>query len=210
MKLGEGNKPRGSFGIPDDMAEAARRAQARKEQPKAESSPAKEAQPAEEPTPPVEEQPSINKKLNPIETLRTLGIEFTEDDLQNLVLYARYEAEVDVIKGHLKASVKMLNTKEYDEIDELLGEEIDENRNITMEALNNRRSMWILAYGVTKLNGKALAKPVNGDSKATARAKRDVLRALSSVVINKLSRIHGTIHTAITLIGEDPELLKNS
>lgn len=207
MKLGQGNKPRGSFGIPEEMAEAARRAQAQKEAPRPEPPP---PQPEAPPAPEQEAEAPIQKKTSPVETLRSLGIEFTEDDLQNLVLYARYEAEVEVVKGHLNATFKILNTREYDEIDELLGEEIEENRNITMDALKNRQSLWILAYGVTKLNGKPLAHVVKDDSKKTARAKREVLRALSSMVINKLSRIHGTIHTAVTLIGEDPEVLKNS
>ena len=213
----------GSFGIPDEMIEAASRskkaAQAkRKTAEEVNEHIAPPPEQTENPPSPEDKKLEGNKALvdevNPIKVLKNLGAEFGEDDLHKLLFNGYFEADVEVIKGHFNATIRTLTGSQYDEIDELLGQDI-ENLSMTREGFENRKVMWNLSYGVTKLHGRSILKDVldkagEPDSMATAKAKRKVLAALSSQLLNQLIQIHGTLVTAVILIAKDPDLLKNS
>lgn len=211
MKMNKQDKPRGSFGIPEEMLEASKRQASQQPLSKSEETP---EQVNEEDGVPEAKGDALPGKVSPLKTLSDLGVNFTEDNLQELVLYGKYSAEVDVVKGILKATFRMLTTEDYDGVDDFLGEELENNRNLTYDMLNQRRSVWTIAYGVTHLNGKLLVKPEKDGkqltSKELAQERKKVFSRMPALNVNKLIRIHGTIHTAISLIGEDPELLKNS
>jgi hypothetical protein len=222
MKVGGQPGPaRGSFGIPEEMMENVRRTQetkAREGKPVAEvveseETPSEAEESGEAPQPNLEDNKEMVKQLNPMRALQKLGIEFKEGELHDLLFNGYYEKEVEIVKGHFNATIKTLTGEEYDMVDELLGEDL-ENLKMTRDGLSVRNTMWILAFGITKLHGKAICKPVMVDkvfsAKETAKEKRKVLSKLSSALLNKMGQVHGTVTTAIRLISEDPDLLKNS
>lgn len=221
----ENARPRGSFGIPQDMLEAANKhrdqAQKKAAPPSADEQPNLQAPPeaaeSEEETQKADEPAkgdSFND-LNPRKILQKLGIDFSEDDMQSVIYKGYVEKEIEVIKGSLKAVFRTLTATEFDEVDELMGEDL-KNLQMTRAGYESRQSMWIISFAVTQLAGKPVARAVmqkdgkTPDTKAIAQARRVVLGAMSGSVINKIIRIQGLFQTAVNMIVEDPDALKNS
>jgi hypothetical protein len=212
MKLNDGNKNKGSFGIPEDFQNAQnnfkkQKAQA-EEKPKAQPQP--EA-PAEE-----EAKEEVISTDTPEAVLEKMGAKFDEEDFQRLIFKGFYETEIPVIKGKLKAKFKTLTSQEYDEIDEIMAEEA---RDIPMtnDGYRSRMAMWIISYGVTELAGKVLVKPIvdkdtkTPDTKAMAKERRKIFGAMGPAVVNLLIQKHGAITTSLNMIASNPEgNLKNS
>jgi hypothetical protein len=213
MKLDRQGPAQGSFGIPPQMAEAA--AKQRETRAAEKPAPIPEAAEAALTTEPEEQKKSTTSDPTPTEMLSQIGAKFTDDDFQRLLFKGYYEAELEVFKGKFKATFRTLTGREYDEVDEMLAEDIKDVA-MTNDGLDARRAMWIISYGVTHLMGKPVAKVIMTkdklvDSKETARARRQVLAELAPQVTNKLLRMHGTIVVSLNQIAADPEqFLKNS
>lgn len=234
MKIGtEQSLPKaGSMGIPADMLEAGNRARENQAKRAGKKAASKSKSKKEEPSEEVEhgflseapqsdeaslkENLEMTERLKPTEILKKLGIEFTSDNLHELLFKGTFEAKgIDLVKGHFKASIRTLRSGEYNEIEELMEEALDSNPNMTRNHYEMTQSAYIVAYAVTELDGKSPVRVVKGkdgkaDSKATARAKHKVLMALSTTLFNKLVTTHSVIKTCVDLIAEDPDLLKNS
>jgi hypothetical protein len=171
---------------------------------------------AGEPTPPVETQTVTDedvKKNRPLALLKRIGIELTEDDFSRLLFKGYVEKTVTVCvdpasKKPFTALFRSITGEEYDEADELLSEEL-KTVEMTRGGLENRRSMWVLSYGCTKLDGRDIIKPVMKgdklDSKETAKARKKALGRMSPTVLNKMMRMYGVFTMALDLIIEDPE-----
>lgn len=230
MKIGSNNNFQGSFGIPQHMKDAMEAHKAGKEE---------DDRPSlnEEPEPVLhvdydsneqeaeEEEQEQEVLRTPLEALeKDFGVKFEDEDFHKILFKGYLEKDVEAvpsIKGSkpLIVTFKSLNGEEYDLVDELLAEDIRDTR-MTNDGFTLRRGMWILAIGITKIQGKPVAptqfQEVGGkkevDLKATARAKRTVLAKLNAAVINRLTRIHGQITLAINAIIEDPtaDYLKKS
>lgn len=218
---------RGSMGIPPEMMENVQRTQEKKraESEKKTAPPPPTPPPAEE-APNVEENKEMVEALDPVNVLKKLGVDFTEADLQKLLFKGFCDFHIEIVPNMLKATIKTLTVDEYDEIDEIVAQEIKDIQ-MTNEGFESRRSMWILAYSVTHLEriqgGKSqglriIAKPiaVEGekdviDRVETAKRRRQVLGKMSPSVINPLSRKQGALVTAVNLLAQDPEsVLKKS
>jgi len=154
----------------------------------------------------------------PLQQLKDMGIELTDDDFQKILFKGFVEKEVVVFpsvrgKREMTATLKTLTGDEYDQADELLAEEISDVR-ATNEGYQTRRNMWVLSFGVTGLAGKPLGKVVSTkdaqgrdivDLKETARLRRDTLGLLSPAILTKLMRLHGAMTVAINSAVEDPD-----
>lgn len=196
----------GSFGIPEEMKQAAERNKAKaRPEPKVEA-PVKEVEESEE-------KPDASK--TPYDILRSMGADFTEDDFQKLIFKGTYETTLDVVKGRLTAKFRTLSTRDHDEIDEILAKEMKDIP-MTEDGLRSRTSMMIISYGVTEISGKPLTKTIltddkKPDNKAMAMARRAVFLEMSPSVVNILIQKHGSITVAVNMIASNPEEnLKNS
>lgn len=150
---------------------------------------------------------------NPLENLKKIGVELTDDDFTKIIFRGYLEKDITVvpaIRGSraLVATFRTLTGKEVDETDELLAEEINDVK-MTNDGYQTRRNMWILSYGVSHLMGKPVCDPVEKGGKvnlkATARGRRKVLAALNPGILTKMMHIHGVLTVSINAIIADPE-----
>lgn len=211
----------GSFGIPPQIQEAAERARANAYQnvKKAGDQPAATEEPVVAEAAPVAEAPitdEVVEQSNPLKILETLGISFDEETLQQLIFRGSVEKTIDIVKGKLTAKCKTLTVEEHDLVDEILAEEV-QNIKMTNAGFENRRSLLILAFGVTELAGKAVCKPVlekdkkTLDKVATAKKRREVLQAMSPGIVNIIMQKQAAMTVAFNMIASDPgAFLKNS
>jgi hypothetical protein len=223
MKIGQvvpGAK--GSFGIPPELKAQGDRlmSQSREEYEADETRrPNMTAYSDDEPSvaqsEPVQEAPEEGFKIpTPEESLARIGINLNDDDYHSIVFRGVLEKEVCVLPAmgktrELRATIRTLKTKEYDAIDELLADDI-KGIPMTNDGFTSRRSLWILAFAVVKLDGKPLSKPVmttddNGtaivDIKRTAKERKDnVLGELSPIIINELIATHAALTTNMEVI----------
>lgn len=161
--------------------------------------------------------------LSPDEIFEHLGVDFTDEDFQHLLFKGYVEKDITITKFKGKdftARIKTLTTHEYDEIDEILTEEL-KNVSMSPNGYEARRSLLIGAYGVTHLMGKPLTKPIYF-SQNHARAgelntremsleRRKVLRQLAPPVANRIIELHNALSLATNMIVREPgEYGKNS
>lgn len=230
MKIGQSIPSQGSFGLTPEMREQVENYQTKKvavDTEKEEEKPNPWSNlPTEDYTeageleeePSSEEVPAIKKVLatNPLDTLKTIGVELTDDDFSKIVFRGYLEKEITVvpsIRGSrpLTATFRTLTGKEIDETDELMAEDISHDVKMTNQGYEVRRSMWQLSYGVTQLMGRPLADEVKYaksekvNTKGTSRAKRQVLAALSPAILAKMMNIHNVLTISINAIISDPE-----
>ena len=153
----------------------------------------------------------------PAKNLAKIGVELVDDDLHRYVFRGFIEKEVVLYPSFMSDSskdfsaiIKTLTAKEYDLADEILAEDLRDTR-MTNEGYTSRRSMWILSFGVPKLMGGVLCKPIYKDDskkqeldlKAMARERHKVLSDVNPDVINELIYIHGVITIALRQILQD-------
>lgn len=233
MKIGQSIPNQGSFGLTPEMKERVESYHAKKvvaEGPSSEAA-VDEANPWSnlptvadyvdegdlEPAP-QEENAVIKKALttNPLETLKGIGVELTDDDFSKIVFRGFLEKEIVVVPSirntkPLVATFRTLVGREIDEADELMAEDISQDVKMTNQGYEVRRSMWHLSYGVTQLMGKPVsddvkfAKSDKINTKATVRMRRKVLSALSPAILAKMMSIHNVLTVSINAIISDPE-----
>ena len=154
---------------------------------------------------------------DPLAILFKHGIELEDEDFHKVLFKGYMEKDVVIVPAFrtvkpLMATIRTLTVQEYDEVDELLAEDIRDVK-MTQDGFNSRRSMWILSYGIVRLQGKPVHNPVYSgegtdkefDSKATARKRREVLGKLGHAAVNRMISLHATITIAIEAIVHDPE-----
>jgi hypothetical protein len=154
---------------------------------------------------------------DPREVLKRLGIELTDEDVNRLLFKGYIEKPIKLCYDPLTkkpyvATFKTLTAQEYDEVDELLSEEMD-NLKMTVNGRDARRSTWVLAFAMTHINGMILQKPEMKkvgkvemiDTKATAEKRIKTIRALAPMILDKASRVYAAFTATISLILEDPE-----
>ena len=217
MELKPPHGAQGSMGIPPHMMQNfEKQRQERAEKSDTPTPAPAHKDPVQQEAPPVEPNAEVAEEFEPTTILQRIGVTFTDDDLQRLIMKGFFETKVDVIPGKLTATLRTLLGDEYDKVDELLAEDA-KNKAMTNDGFQTRRAMWILSFGVIKLNEKPLfAKEVDSKGKKKtpidiAKARREVLGALAPAVTNLLIRKHGALSVAINAIVEKPEqLIKNS
>lgn len=227
MKVGNPSSFK-SFGLPQQMKEEVERVQmAKEERPKVDE-PAPSMQKAtddgfntddlsETPSETLKKEESVIEPKDPIQVLKDeLGIELEEDDFHKLIFKGYTDKDVIVIpsvKGSrpLIATFKTLTAREQEEVDEYVAEDMNRTR-MTVDGHHDRRWLWLLAFGVTKLQGRTYADPVYKDEgkkvldrKATYSARREKLSSLSPVIVSKMSRIHAQLTLALNTAIDHPE-----
>lgn len=231
MKIPGAQKARGSFGIPEHLAPENFTPPARKEGRPSFEQTQPGAVAAGDPAFSSETMPALGEtaeqlaaslpevtdetvaKTDPLFILKKeLGMDFNADDFHRLLYKGYVEKVVDVCynpktKNQFTAVFKTLTGDEYDCADELLAEEMKDVE-MTRAGLDSRRNMWVLSFGITKLDGRDIVKPAmtNGkyDPKATARARKAVISAMSPAILNRLMRMHGTFSMQLDRLVESP------
>lgn len=172
----------------------------------------------EEPSAAAKEAAAAAKDAHPVLIMRRLGVEITDEDFHNYLFKGYIEKTIKIAydpltKKPFTATFRTLTTQEYDEVDELLAEEMD-SRKMTVAGRDSRRSVWLLAFAMIKVDGRLLAADVlkkgpNGvalvDTKATARRRIEMTRSFSGTILDKSSRLYGAFVAALTMMMEDPE-----
>jgi len=225
-------KAQGSFGMPPELKAQLERQQQEKRKKEAEA--VKESLGEETPVtdlggpqqpfgfsePETKEAPQetarkftvdLDANEEPGAALKSLGVEISDDDIENTIFKGFFHKDVLVVKNpkdpakDFKSTFKTLTGEEYDQVDELVMGEV-EGINVSRNSFQTRQNMWTLAFGVSSLAGRPVCKPVllpdgkNLDLKATARAKREILGKLSPAVLTKMMRIHGLLTAHINNI----------
>ncbi len=212
MKLGQAaSRQRGSFGIPPEIHPEAV-AQKKAERAPAATSPAvsedsgfdvdgdDEGEGDGEGGEGEASKEDAAAEKKPLQLLADIGVKISADDWSDLFFRGSLEKTIHVADmpqedGTVKpfsVTVKTLIGAEYDDADGLLADEI-RDLSMTRDGMETRRQMWIFAFAIQKVNGRALCKPVTKvdpatkqvlpDPKGTAKAKRTVLSQMSPLVI---------------------------
>lgn len=198
------NQPKGSFGIPQEMLDAASRQQEQQQQ----------QAPVEKPAMATVSDEDA-KDSEPVKIFKELGAEFTEQDFNKLIFSGFIEKEFDIIPKKLSAKFKSLTCEEYDEIDTIMSKEANEI-SMSNDGYNARRSTLIVAHSLMELNKKPVVKPVfkddgSLDKKETNALKRKTVSQMAPAVTNIMIQKHGAMTAALNLIASEPgEFLKNS
>ena len=230
MKINAQPNFAGSFGIPPQMKEAEEKFQEEKAR-QASARPGASVDDASSfefnadfEAPPVQAQEAAPEEITPASVLKKIGITLEEEDFQKIFFKGFIEKEISLFPGSsaqkpFLVTIKTLTGQEYDEVDELLADDIQDVK-MTNDGYATRRNMWTLCFAVTHLAGKPVCKPVlkqatSGeaiDLKETAKKRRDVLSRMSGSVISKLMRTYATFSVAVNELIENPEsdLLKKS
>lgn len=226
MKIGANSNTQGSFGIPPAMKAAADEFAKKREEGEQNGTPESgiDDLPADFKDPQAEIDPNYDEGVeegmavkNPIQVLEDeFAIKLEDEDFHKIVFKGFLEKDVIAlppIRGTkpLIATFKTLNGDDYDLIDELLAEDVRDRR-MTNDGFGTRRGMWMLAAGVTKIQGKPLCaleySVLDGvkefNVKATTRKKREVLAKLNGAVLTRMMRIHAQLTLAINAVIEDP------
>jgi len=246
MKIGV--QPHGSMGIPPQMQEAFEKQRADAKRKQAAAAKADEQAPtfsedpgfaedSEQAEPLIGNEPEANKaetedsgknkiEGDPHKILAELGISLTEEDAHRYVFkgFVEKDLTVEVIMGvKIPVTFKSLTSTDQDEIGELLADEI--NRvSVLRDEVAIRRNMWMLCYGISKMNGRILAHPEtkkltrNGktveviDRKASARNYREVLGMTADETASALIEAYNKFSIALSLLRrqgkEEGSLLK--
>jgi len=238
MKFSQPNTSQSSFGIPDHVKEAGEKFRQAREDAQAKAEDALKADPvydggyvtapeaenqqdpsesAESPGEATASSDPLVDGANPIEILEKMGVFLEDEDYHKIVFRGFLEKDVIVVPAFKKArqlsvTFKTLSGLEYDYVDELVAEDLRDMR-MTQQGYDTRRSMWVLTFGVSKMDGKPICQPAMSvttkgkqvDAKATARRKRDVLGLMHPAILSKMIRYHGAITLAINEIVTTPE-----
>lgn len=215
----------GSFGIPPQIAEAGERARANARQNVKTAGEEKPEDEGKERKPEVEEdvptQEDIQKvakvveNSNPVAALKTLGIEFNDEVLQNLIFKGFVEKTIEIVPGKLTAKLKTLTVEDHDLIDEMMAKESGEIK-MTGAGYENRRSMLILCFAASELAGRIIHKPVLNKDKTidvveTVKKRREALKKMNPGVVNIMIQKHSAMSISLNMIAAEPgAYLKNS
>lgn len=216
---------RGSMGIPEEMRPE--RVFAKEDQPTQEApmfegdgDDYQQSMAAEEPaavSEEVKQAAQAAKDSDPREILKRIGTELTDEDVNKLLFKGYIDKQIKICydplgKKAYVATFKTLTAQEYDEVDELLAEEMDRLK-MTVNGRDARRSTWLLAFAMTHINGMPLQKPITKkvgsiemvDTLETGKSRIKIIRALAPMILDKAARIYAAFTTAVALILEDPE-----
>lgn len=159
------------------------------------------------------------RSISPKSLLKAIGVDFQEEDLTSIVFKGYVEKEAPIIKlpgksKPLTVTLHLLQTEELDLVDELCAEDLASTK-MTNMGVENRRSIWTMAFAVVAVAGKPLAKPVKDeggeiDKKATALERRKVLLSMAPGMIDEMVRRHTVMQMAYNsiLFGDEGEELK--
>jgi hypothetical protein len=166
-------------------------------------------------TPKTQDEKAAQK---PEDLLISLGAKFDDNDFAQLLLKGYYETTIDIVPGRMKAKMRTLLTKDYREVDELAAAERLE-KPMTQNGADARLSTWNIAFGVIELNGKAIVKQIDANSKKAQKTSIEIAQErlaffenMAPAIVNLLIKKHGQITWAINMIVNSGESdhLKNS
>jgi len=138
-------------------------------------------------------------------------IEITGEDIQRIIFKGYTEKDVIVLPSILGsqpliATFKTLTGAEYELADEKLAEEIRDIR-MTNDGFAARRGVWLLAYGLKKIQGKLYYKQKFSDDagkvfdkKATLESRKNALGDFSPVVLSRMMAIQSDLTIAINYL----------
>lgn len=168
------------------------------------------------PTPADPEPKEISDILKPqgvLDSLKTMGVEITEQDIENYLFQGYVEKNVVVFKMSEKedftAKIRTLSSKHYMAVEERIADYLRVD-DMTREGLGSLRTLCVLSLAVTGLMGR----PTIGSWGDEANPTPEVLRRLSTEnmkvieelapgVVNKINVIHASLTTAFNRMLDD-------
>lgn len=160
-------------------------------------------------------------KISPTSLLKAIGLAPSEDDFHSLLFRGFIEKTIDICKNPvakkaMTAKLRSLTAEEMDYVDELIAEDIDSLK-VTTVGIEQRRSLWVMSFGVREIEGRSLCRPIyhegtkDVDAKQMARERRKVLSKLNPILIDEMIRKHALMVNAYNaiLFDKEGETLKN-
>lgn len=228
----EGVKPRGSFGVPEQMKKdlEAARMRAAQTQAQATSEPPK---PPEEPVdprwqPPPEAPSQIEEKVtlkapeekssdqlsaDDLETMylkqreeleKSLDTKITEEDVKEYVFKGRLAKDIEVLPGIIRCVFQTLSAEDVQEIDRQVADIAEQNKKATPDGLENERAMLNLAYSWVSAAGKPLA--ANSDP----AKRRATIRRMGAHLVDAAIKSLREYNLLLRLVMREKQFLKKS
>lgn len=201
-------KPKGSFGIPDEMRqqmEEARKNPAPIPQPPQALQAQPDEAPADAPAPKVDEaqdQEAAYKKAKK-ELEESLEIMLEEDDIKEYIFKGRLTKEVNVIRGTLKCQFQTLTPDEYMAIDERMAELRDKGKH-TQAGLENQQVIITLSYAWLQAAGK----PISAKNEPAKR--EEYIRKMGAHLVDAASARFSEFNTLLKLVMQEKNFVKKS
>lgn len=192
-------KPRGSFGLPDDLLKAINDVE-RKKRSVQEPEPTNDVeeiveQEAEKPVKSVkitggdvnaelteeEKKAKIEEVINEIK--KDLGVEITEDDVWSMLFNNEIiKRGITVIPGKMSATFRTISLDDTNEVDSKMASELKIDR--LENGYKNINTQYILSQGLIELGKPGQLKPLG----ETAEERFKAIGKMSALVVEKLGR----------------------
>jgi len=169
----------------------------------------------------VEELDDILKPRGVLKALKEMGVEITEDDVNDYLFYGTIKKSVNIFqmkKGKFfTATIRTLTSKDYMVVEDIIGDYLKFN-DMTREGLGSLRTLSVLSLGVVELQGRPTIDSWDSkDDSAAAIKKRalenkKVLEELAPGTINKINHVHAALTTAFNNMldeGNSPFLINS-
>ena len=154
-----------------------------------------------------DDDPSLTDLDSPVNRMKHIGIELTEDDVHQYLFKGFLSKKVPIMSGlkkEMTATLKTLTTEECLVVDKMIARAIDSKTPMTREGLDQLRSVYTLAFGVLELAGRPIAKmQANGMLEEYAIAASKTIQALSAGLATKLVKLHLIFTVAMNRLVDD-------
>ena len=169
----------------------------------------------------VEQLEDILKPQGVLKSLKEMGIEVTEEDVNDYLFYGTVKKTVNVFQirknKFFTTTIRTLTSKDYMVVEDILGDYLKYN-DMTREGLASLRTLSVLSLGVVELQGRpTIDSWDSSDDSAVAIKKRalenkKILEELAPGTINKINHIHAALTTAFNNMldeGNSPFLINS-
>jgi len=164
------------------------------------------------PVPPVDApKKKIEEVLKPsgvLSSLKKMGVDITEEDIEIYLFQGTVEKTVPVFKINNKktftAKIRTLTSAQYMIVEEIIGDELRVS-DMTRDGLSNLRTLTVLSAGVTHLLGRPSIKTWEDGipEKEKFLQNLTILKELAPGVINKINHIHSAVTSTFNSMMDD-------
>lgn len=153
----------------------------------------------------VEEIDDILKPRGVLDALKEMGIEITENDINDYLFYGTVKKTINVFKikkeKSFTATIRTLTSKDYMVVENIIGDYLKQS-DMTREGLGSLRTLSVLSLGVVELQGRPTIDSWDSEDDTMGAIKKrglenkKILEELAPGTINKINHIHATLTTA--------------
>ena len=161
--------------------------------------------PADAPKKKIEE---VLKPEGVLSSLKKMGVDITEEDIEIYLFQGTVEKVVPVMKISEKksftAKIRTLTSEQYMVVEEIVGDSLRVT-DMTREGVSSLRTLAVLSVGVTELMGRPTIKTWESSisEKDKAVENMSVIKALAPGVVNKINLLHAALTTTFNNMLDD-------